>query len=511
MQNPLFKKHCYLLALLPFLLLFSCNEKSNTGDKPIIENEETLLAEPDAKLASPSGVQLSFSAYPPKDVAANATPEQLIQFAWDEFIALTWKSSYSSDGKRDNPDQSWSWNNYTGAYPDLVVWETYAHRTELRPANAHPMQNFDAAPVYTFEKQPLPANPQANFQLFNNLDENNEIGSCNLYAHYKKYQKTNQVLYQAKVNRDEYDYIKQNYPNSSVLLAATTKTLNNIKQYNAYYQGATSTCNCPDTEGVICLPCGGSPIPGGTGTYTGAMEIKTAWRKLTPEDNPADFFVRNAIYYEDGQNGGTTYNNGDFALIGIHIIHKTTNYPDFIFATWEHVGVEGDDMAYELLDGSNTIVDDYKRFHPIPAVVDKANKAVHAQMKAKNPNTIWQNYRLVGVQGAPTNDTTSFSYFLANYVIESDPALADFHGSGVGAPFDGGVNILSNGQRLTMGGCKGCHGVAQITLGTDFSFLLDTVGKPVPEPDILGPLPARKVAMEKLSALELVKATTQEQ
>ena len=106
-------------------------------------------------------------------------------------------------------------------------------------------------------------------------------------------------------------------------------------------------------------------------------------------------------------------------------------------------------------------------------------------MTALNPNSIWQNYRLTGVQGHPTNDSTSFNYFLANYVIESDTALADFKGGGIGTPQDGKPNILSNGQRLTMGGCKGCHGVAQTKLGTDFSFLLDQIGKPVEMPDVL--------------------------
>jgi hypothetical protein len=35
-----------------------------------------------------------------------------------------------------------------------------------------------------------------------------------------------------------------------------------------------------------------------------------------------------------------------------------------------------------------------------------------------------------------------------------------------------------------MGGCQGCHGVAQQRSGGDFSFLMDTVGKPVYKPDI---------------------------
>lgn len=488
-------------------MLCGCGDSNTTTDDTVAQ-EDILVQTPSLT----ETIAIDFSAQLPRDLDTGATAEQLIKFAWEEFIALTWKSSYNNDGKRDNPDATWNWQNYQGAYPDLVVWETYAHRTELRPGDDQ-MLPFDAPPHYSFINQPQPANPQASFTLFNNLDENNEIGSCNLYAHYQTEGKTNTVVYQAKTNRDEYDYVRNNYPTKADLIAATAKTLSNIQSDSMYYPGATSTCNCPPGEGVICLPCGGAAVPGGNGeVYDGVVEIKTAWRMLTAADNPADFFVRNAIYFEEDPNGGTTYNNADFALIGIHIIHKTQNYPGFIFATWEHIGVEEDDMAFEILPPplkgglpAGTIVDDYKRFHPIPSVVQQANASVHQQMRARNPSTIWQNYRLVGVQGTPSNDSTSFSYFLANYVIESDPGLADFHGSGIGTPYDGQSNLLAGGKTFfNMGGCKGCHGVAQIKNGTDFSFLLDSIGKPVPEPDPLGRLP---VTVPSAKLVRLIEAT----
>ena len=49
-----------------------------------------------------------------------------------------------------------------------------------------------------------------------------------------------------------------------------------------------------------------------------------------------------------------------------------------------------------------------------------------------------------------------------------------------------GDNILYKGKTYNMGGCKGCHGVAQTAFGTDFSFLLDFVAdKPVVDPDTI--------------------------
>jgi hypothetical protein len=35
------------------------------------------------------------------------------------------------------------------------------------------------------------------------------------------------------------------------------------------------------------------------------------------------------LYYEVGSDGETIYKNGVFAPIGLHIIHKTTSFPDY--------------------------------------------------------------------------------------------------------------------------------------------------------------------------------------
>jgi hypothetical protein len=97
---------------------------------------------------------------------------------------------------------------------------------------------------------------------------------------------------------------------------------------------------------------------------------------------------------------------------------------------------------------------------------------------------VWKNYNLIGVQAQTTNDSHYPNFFLANYVIESDTTLQIFRGSGIGTPIDSGVNIVYNGKRYSMGGCQGCHGVSQFRLGSDNSFLCDTVNKPVDAPDI---------------------------
>lgn len=443
---------------------------------------------PEKKVQYP--FQLTFNPDVPKNLPEDADSVALISFAWNEFFALNWKSTYNTITKeRGYPDKKWSLSTNVPYPQEPVVWETYAHRTELRPYN-DTMLAFDKIPKYVYQTTPV-VGAGVDFTLFNNLDENNEIGSCDLYAKIIQYGKQLQVLYQAKVNRDEYMYLYNHYPDSNKLKKAINTTAANIKQFSAYYSptlypsyGGT-TCNCPPQANVVCLPCGGAKIPGTTrATYVGALEVKTAWREIFPEE-AARYFVRKVITYEKSGNS-TIVQNKYYGLIGIHIIRKMLNFPSFVFATFEHVDVEVNDMGLVRLDTLPTpeqIPQRYKRAHPIPAVVDSSTAYAHRELKKINPNSIWKYYRLVGVQGNPTDDTKSFSYYLANYVIESDPPLANFRGSSIKHPYDGGKNSLYKGQFYTMGGCQGCHGVTQLR-GSDCSFVMGLVDQPHATPDI---------------------------
>ncbi|MBF9221441.1 hypothetical protein [Hymenobacter ruricola] len=440
---------------------------------------------------------ITIAPTPPQDLDPGSDSVKLAEFAWAEFFAVNWQSSYSKDSLRDHPDAAWS---YQAPDATLAVWETFGHRAELRPYYGK-ILSFDRAPHYSYRTSPMPGSPSDTLTLFDNLDENSEIGSCAMFGQVQDSVPNGKsmVLYQAKVNRTEYDFIQKNFGSRKQLMQATANTLTNIRKHNAYYNPDTlngrykgGTCDCP--PGVLCLPCGGDPAKGGQGV--GSIEMKTAWRKLTPADDPARFLTRRVVYYTqqispDGKDTlKSVYHNAVFALIGMHIIHKTVNYPDFVFATWEHVDVEQEHMGFQLLDTLGYLMgglhSPYQRLHPITTVANQATAAAHAKLRMLNPKSVLLNYRLVGVQGTPTSNPKTTNYFLANYVVESDSTLANFHGSSIKYPFDGGINTLYLGKRLSAGGCQGCHGVAQLKLGTDFSFLLDNVGKPVrfPDPDM---------------------------
>jgi hypothetical protein len=496
---------------------------------------------------------------PPQDLPTrNASLDAVARFAWQEFLALNWKASVDPQhpatpaNPRGKPDPAW---NYSRPLPQTtsaqrqypLVWQTYAQTTELRP-NARLTTRWENLGVPNYSYSRPPANLNA-FRLWNNLDEDSEIGSCNIYSRYAQ-QGANKalVLFQVKVNRDEYEYLRLNFPDQNnpqgSLATVAGRVSNNIRTTTThdYYPGQVSTCGPCTVRGVpaaICLPCG-SPAGQGRPAVEGAIEVKTGWRLLLPGENPSRFFTTVAQYY-DFRNGTLTTNSGVFALVAMHIIHKTANFPDFVYATFEQVDVENSGSVYWLLDnngnqtggpvpirrqppGSNNSY----QLHPVPPTLDNVTRAVWQQLRALNANTPWQYYRLTGVLSQSVDCPVSFApgqvpneascvanqfrqrnctalnpnYYMANFMVESDPFLNSFSGPGFGENgaviFKGGCqNTVYNRQLFNNGGCKGCHGVAQTALGADFSFLLDFGNnKPAVVPAVLHPAGTNAAAVE---------------
>ena len=216
---------------------------------------------------------------------------------------------------------------------------------------------------------------------------------------------------------------------------------------------------------------------------------------------------------------------GTFGLVGLHIIqrvHRGTGenaYPqggDFVFATWEHVGNDTAGFTYSNYFGGNadgapangfypalTATLPVSRQFPILPGTQAVNKQVHQAIRAVNPKSVWLNYHLIGTQFqaadvlSPSeipsaNDPTGTGQplFLANSVIETNVGLQNFQGLPPGETptkkfaqngiepnphknaFDRTRNNVSFvGTGYNMGGCMGCHGVAQLR-GYSFSFVL---------------------------------------
>jgi hypothetical protein len=492
----------------------------------------------------------------PADIYRNASVSHadLAAFAWLEFISAV---APVAAGERGVPGGSFaaSGGAQGGSQVPLLVWESYQHRTELLPCSvsggkALPPQTWGASPTYVTTV--LSSNPQECSTIavsgtsslpFNNLDEATQIAQNILF-----YPATPgspqpagdaQVLFEAKVNQVESDWVNQNYQSL-------------IPKYGPFHFSP-----------AITLPFG-------------TVEVKAAWRPLSsiPQDQKNRYHTATVITYS-GSDEKPTPELQTYALIALHLIHKTPNYPAFIFATFEQV----DDLANQLTGkptglyyvpttyasiaytspssttfppSGQTVLNPSINFNvtspmaypngtavPLPmgevasipgaeslpsnnvaipvtqpvattpevAAVNSQALALMQQLPGFGPNFTWQYYKLTGVQALPTNDETSEDFYLANIVVESSqPGIQLFRGfppikNGVLTNVRNQVNVIDYGATpvaiTSGGGCQGCHGIAQTQNGFDFSFLFFGANGGGFSPDTLG-LPSPAVATLRL-------------
>jgi len=507
------KRICFFIAAILLITLFNtaCGDSTQTTINPENQVEEGFadLAETESPIVLPS--DLLDGMTPPRDVDANGTPFQQGIFAWKEMIALSWESTYSKENPiRAEPKSSWSYKDGTPSNP--MVWETYAHRVEYRALNdSSTRKEFDTPPAYAFgESNNINWNGLNPADYFVVLDEDNEINSCYLVGgkistdpNIKELD--NLVLYMAKENRAIYDYGKHiREVDSLKILKNVSKDTSNLRK-NLRDITSQDPCGTGVWKGkAFILPCSDE-------SQEGAIEIKTAWRPMKASDSAKDFLVRNAIYFTEEDEKFTAH-EAKYVLIGMHIIQKTTNFPQFFIATWEHNSVESD--PYELIieneqggednpqrrgniyqvarheGGDTTFSKDAYTYGALSTAIQEKIRAVATD--PEKPHFL-ANYRLTGYQSTLYPDKTLDerkkampAYYLANLVIESDYILANFSGSDQDNGLNDEPNIVTDGQFITTGGCIGCHGVAQYKFGDDMSFVAGNARLvPHPEPSVV--------------------------
>lgn len=432
---------------------------------------------------------INFSSTVPTDPEGgyNATPKQMAQFAWQEFIAVNWpakvNSKASSSGyKRGTPSNSQLGSTGAGG---TVVWETFAHRVELYPGVAGTLPKIEDAPVkYQYPSYvSIMAGSGIDTTLFNNLDEASEITLADMY--YTPMVAPNTVkaslLYEAKANNVIYNYVKSNgFEASSTRNAAAANTVKKIN--NESYTGT-----------AFELP-------------NGSVEIKATWRRYdSTVDNLKDFHHTKAIWY-DGKSTKFALKNDTFLLIGLHIIQKTPNFQTFTYATFEHIsnekngfqfvnthaGVDSTTIPGRLIPEKGIVK--AIRQYPIPDGTNGSfnlvdyNTQIQKQLKKQFGNDIvWANYQLIGIQGQVTNNPTTEvpaqTFFLSNFATETNNTLQFFQGTLTGTysnivdPNTPKVHKLvtqggtSTYKAFTAGGCLGCHGSQGQSGGYDFSVI----------------------------------------
>jgi hypothetical protein len=383
----------------------------------------------------------------------------------------------------------------------------------------------------------------SSINLFNNLDETSEIDLATLFtdgdtnapgtpppsgttpSYYGLPQQPRRFIYEAKANRVMFDYIHtNNFQNKAIRLAAQQATYTAVRD-----NGKGGLAPCPADSSIICFPPG--VAAGNVGAGEGTILVKATWRQLTRlEADSGRFLMAPIIRYRNpdpskskafcfekisvSQISPQTPATGlppspplPYGLVGLHIIHKTMNYPTFIFATFEQIDIlnsgtpDSSLFYYNRQVAKNT--DPLKqtvtaRAHPISSVTNAVTAEVHNQlreqlaMNSSGPqDSVWLYYKLIGVQGAATNPTNTegTDYFLANLATETNEILRSFSGTlnaQKGTIDPQNTNLRVGHTAYTGGGCKGCHGNAQVgpiqqaggaplsasqKIASDFSFI----------------------------------------
>src|ERR1700760_1367509 len=143
------------------------------------------------KSFSATAPTISFSSTVPKDIPNPADPQQAAQFAWQEFVALTWPAKANPSPSPGNSPYFRGQASTTDSLGStgsggVVVWETFYHRDELYPGYAsgagNVLPNPDTIPNYIYPSY-VSITPAmgVNQHLFNNLDEASEITLANMY------------------------------------------------------------------------------------------------------------------------------------------------------------------------------------------------------------------------------------------------------------------------------------------------------------------------------------------
>lgn len=370
-------------------------------------------------------------------------------YGWQLLIAMNWPTRAGSC--------EYDPRAYFGKPGDYgpVVWEKFKSDYDIFGGTA-PSPWCTEAPreLRTISKDRLEATRQADHNWLTAWDTPN-IGRV--------------VRYEIRVNKLEFDYIVSN------------------DLWNQ--QGLSKAFNTPAGGGIV-LP-------------NGSMEIKAAWR-VVPRGQEREFEgcykVTKAMVPFDDNNPEGKKEERTVALVGQHIIIKTPNSPQWVWATFEHKnnapdapgGANPTDCTKQWSFNNPAAPADYKPNYndppsrntpknaPVQVVrIDQKmdsgakaiNDAMHELIRATYSDSVWLNYNLVSVQWPsdpakpPAKPDSALRagkprpLVLPNLTMETYQQTTN-SGGGAGMPKRSDPDIRP--EDLGKSSCIGCHRISAI-------------------------------------------------
>jgi hypothetical protein len=474
----------FVLVLLTIILgFYSFVEQS---PKKSAGNEAAVQSVPTCSCGS---LKIQFSSTVPGDAFSFGNQTNADCFAWAEFVSLNWPQGSAS---------------YFGDPADMgpVQWETYMAKEELFTADGSPPPPWGTL-VEPEEARKLRASHfNSNTKLLMFVDkfetesarfDSTSTGQAFPFnsPSWLGAQNNTNVWYEVRLNKDIYDYVtKDGYYNAQNQLDSVSK---------------------------------GIPILFPKGVYngvTGAIELKAAWMEVKDSTNVKwkRYKISRAVVI-DANTG--KFRNVIVALVGLHVLHKTTKQPSWVWATFEQIdnvpGSPGTDGVYNFNNGAcvsqsinvptkylapggsspvtvsctpNTSPGYYlgqggpgpvaiqaTRLYAIDPTAAIVNNNMQDTISRLYPNSVWKYYELVDVIWStnPRQDPRD---------TVSAPVILN------------GMQPLTPVANTTMetyiqtATCTACHTHATIaptlsnpkpTIFADFSFAIGSAGYPVPK------------------------------
>jgi len=341
-------------------------------------------------------------------------------FAWQEFVSLNWPVAPGASGFGTPGD----------ATP--VQWQTFMSDDLLFSPTAAPPPPWGTQPPLPPSCQTTPTLPALrlpgairSLQMVSKGSGAFVPTSVSQAAPFNKpswlgAQNGTNVWYEIVVDQDEYSYVTQHQ-------------LYNASAQVAFVGGGAGQ--------PVVLPMGTR-----SNSVTGAIELKAAWMEITDPENPrwAARYKLAASTVLDPETGKCR--NIVVALVGLHIIHKTTSQTTWVWATFEHVdnapdasagaGAVPPDGGYNFYNpscqartidnvpasclpkgGSSPVTVgcvpnvpppyylsqscpkpvpvQVTRVTPIDSTTAAVNHAMQANIESTSPGSVWQYYQLV--------------------------------------------------------------------------------------------------------------------
>jgi hypothetical protein len=461
---------------LSMIALPSCKgDQAGSGGQAGRDTSSTL---PDTTCADPSKWNQLCSTIPHEVMVTlggdyhglvPATQTRFDSFSWQSFVALNWPSDSAGNplpgSFTDSPNAPRVWEGWTNAstlfYGDSAIGPCAAQLRSLPAGGPRKV-------LMQMAKNGQVINPHATF------DE--AVGGPLLDRN------LNFALFEKVVSPDEAAYVRD----SSLTTVAGQEAIDTVNFPPGFYADKKLM----------------------TGGQVGSVEVKAAWRILEPAsgDDTTRYYHQQALIAVPAENSATGQPfciSAMVGLVGLHIIHKTQDFPAWVWSTFEHednaptcaAGAAscGDStVRYSFFNAActgcqlntplrdNTFLNDSSfiwntsppygsryavdslygsqitRVEPVYVPTDSMN----VMWRAKIGNSVWSHYRLIGSQWqatvpGPTPQISQAPPILGNTALESFiPTTSD---------------------------CIGCHTFAT-TAGTpakfaDFSFLLGMAGQ----------------------------------